>query len=281
MFEILEKKELAPNTFWFEAKAPLVSHARKAGQFMIVCPHDKSERIPISLAGSNLENDSLLFVIQAIGQTTHEICSMNVGDSFYSITGPLGEPSPIEKYGTVVCLGGGYGVAVLSPIAAELRKAGNRVIGVIGAREKSLILLEDLMGSSCDEVRISTNDGSYGTKGFVTDALQEILDEGIEVNHTFAIGPVPMMAAVSNMTKPLSIGCTVSLNALMIDGTGMCGGCRVTVGGKTKFACVDGPEFDGLKVDFDEMMQRSAFYREQEQLAFERYQHECRLAGQA
>ncbi|MGC9329618.1 MAG: sulfide/dihydroorotate dehydrogenase-like FAD/NAD-binding protein, partial [Candidatus Hinthialibacter sp.] len=274
MFEILAKKELAPNTFWFEAKAPLVAHARKAGQFMIICPHDKAERIPISLAGSNYENDSLLFVVQAIGKTTHEICSMNVGDSFYSIVGPLGEPSPIQKYGTVVCMGGGYGVAALRPICDELRQAGNRVIGVIGAREKNLILLEDFMKEACDEVRISTNDGSYGTQGFVTDVLQEILDEGIEVHHTFAIGPVPMMAAVSKMTQPLNIGCTVSLNALMVDGTSMCGGCRVHVNGESKFACCDGPDFDGHKVDFDELMNRQSWYQKEEKLAFAAFQGE-------
>ncbi len=274
MFEILDKKELAPDTFWFEAKAPLVSHARKAGQFMIICPHEKAERIPISLAGSNLENDSLLFVIQAIGKTTHEICSMNVGDSFFSIIGPLGEPSPIKNYGTVVCMGGGYGVAALTPICDELRRAGNKVIGVIGAREKSLILLEDMMGGACDEVRISTNDGSYGTKGFVTDVLQEILDEGIKVDHTFAIGPVPMMAAVSKMTEPLGIGCTVSLNALMVDGTGMCGGCRVMVGEQSKFACCDGPDFDGHTVDFDELMNRQKWYAEPEKYAFSVYKGE-------
>ncbi|MEW6234123.1 MAG: NADPH-dependent glutamate synthase [Candidatus Omnitrophota bacterium] len=274
MFEILDKRELAPNTFWFEAKAPLVSRARKAGQFMIVCPHDKAERIPISLAGSNYENDSLLFVIQAIGKTTHEICSMNVGDSFFSIIGPLGEPSPIEQYGTVVCMGGGYGVAALLPICRALREAGNRVIGVIGAREKGLILLEDLMRDTCDEVRLSTNDGSYGTKGFVTDVLKEILDEGIKVDHTFAIGPVPMMAAVSKMTAPLGIGCTVSLNALMVDGTGMCGGCRVHIGGESKFACCDGPDFDGHKVDFDELMNRQKWYADKEKLAFAVYKGE-------
>lgn len=274
MFTILEKKELAPNTFWFEAKAPLVCHARKAGQFMIVCPHDKAERIPISLAGSNYENDSLWFVIQAIGKTTHEICSMKVGDSFMSIIGPLGEPSPIEKYGTVVCMGGGYGVAALLPICEELRAAGNRIIGVIGARERNLILLEDLMRQACDEVRISTNDGSYGTQGFVTDVLQQILDEGIQVDHTFAIGPVPMMAAVSKKTESLGIGCTVSLNALMVDGTGMCGGCRVHVNGQSKFACCDGPDFNGHKVDFDELMNRQKWYQNQEKIAFAAYQGE-------
>jgi len=268
MFEILEKRELAPNTFWFEAKAPLVSPARKAGQFMIICPHDKSERIPISLAGSNLENESLLFVIQAIGKTTNEICAMNVGDSFYSIIGPLGEPSPVQNYGTVVCMGGGYGVAALIPICKQLRENGNKVIGVIGARDKSLILLEDLMEKACDEVRISTNDGSYGREGFVTNVLQDILDEGTEVNHTFAIGPVPMMAAASNMTKSLNIGCTVSLNALMVDGTGMCGGCRVSVNGDSKFACCDGPDFDGHNVDFDELMNRQKWYANEEKLAY-------------
>ncbi len=274
MFEILEKKELAPNTFWFEAKAPLVCHARKPGQFMIICPHEKAERIPISLAGSNYENDSLYFVIQAIGKTTNEICSMNVGDSFYSIIGPLGEASPIKKYGTVVCLGGGYGVAALLPIAKALREKGNRVIGVIGAREKNLILLEDEMKEVCDEVRISTNDGSYGVKGFVTDVLRQITEEGTEVNHTFAIGPVPMMAAVSVMTKTMDISCTVSLNALMVDGTGMCGGCRVNVGDESKFACYHGPDFDGHKVDFEELMNRQKWYVDQEKHAFNVYKGE-------
>ena len=274
MFEILEKKELAPNTFWFETKAPLVCHARKPGQFMILCPHEKAERIPISLAGSNFKNDSIEFVVQAIGKTTHEVCSLNVGDSFFSIVGPLGSPSPIHNYGTVVCLGGGYGVAALLPIAAELRKAGNRVIGVIGARTQELLLLEERMREACDEVRFSTNDGSRGIQGLVTDVLREILGEGTQVDHVFAIGPVPMMAAVSEKTKPLGIPTTVSLNALMVDGTGMCGGCRVHIGGQSKFACYDGPDFDGHLVDFAELQNRQKWYADQEKLSFGVYKKE-------
>ncbi|MGI6456122.1 MAG: NADPH-dependent glutamate synthase [bacterium] len=267
MFMILDKKELAPNTFWFEVRAPLVCHSRKPGQFMIICPSEKGERIPISLAGSNYENDSIWFVVQAIGRTTREICSREIGDSLYAIVGPLGQPSPIRQYGTVVCMGGGYGVAALLPIAAELKRVGNRVIGVIGARTRDLILLEDRMREACDEVRLSTNDGSAGTTGFVTHVLQELVEEGITVDHTFAIGPVPMMAAVSNMTGKMGIGCTVSLNALMVDGTGMCGGCRVSVNGESKFACYDGPDFEGHEVDFDELMNRQKWYVNLEQQA--------------
>ena len=185
MFKILDKKEIVPKTFWFEAQAPLVCHARKPGQFMVICPHEKAERIPISLAGSNFANDSIWFVVQAIGTTSHEICALEVGDSFFSIVGPLGSPSPIEKVGTVVCLGGGFGVAALLPIAAQLREAGNRVIGVIGARTEEFIVLEELMKEACDELRLSTNDGSRGTKGFVTDVLQEIVDEGILPGYLF------------------------------------------------------------------------------------------------
>ncbi len=260
MFTILDKKEIAPDTFWFEVKAPLVCHSRKAGQFMIICPNEKSERIPISLAGSNDEKDSIWFVVQVVGRTTKELCEKQIGESFYAIVGPLGQPSPIQNYGTVICMGGGYGVAALLPIAAELKEAGNRVIGVIGARTKELLLLKERMSEVCDEVRLSTNDGSTGTKGFVTHVLQEILDEGIEVNHTFAIGPVPMMAAVSDMSKQEGIGCTVSLNALMIDGTGMCGGCRVQVNNESKFVCYNGPDFDGHQVDFEELMSRQKWY---------------------
>ncbi len=274
MFEILDKKELAPNTIWFEVKAPLVCHARKPGQFMVICPHEKSERIPISLAGSNYENDSIWFVVQAIGTTTNEICSKEIGDSFFSIVGPLGAPSPIKEYGTVVCLGGGFGVAALLPIAAALKERGNRVIGVIGARTPDLIILEERMEAACGEIRFSTNDGGRGTKGFVTDVLQEIVDEGIKVDHTFAIGPVPMMAAVSKMTEPLNIGCTVSLNSLMVDGTGMCGGCRVSVNGESRFACYDGPDFDGHVVDFDELMNRQKWYVEHEKHSFAVYKGE-------
>ena len=267
MFTILEKKQLTPNTYWFEVKAPLVSHSRKAGQFMVICPHTKAERIPISLAGSNLENDSIYFVIHAVGKTTQEICALNVGDSFLSILGPLGMPSPIENYGTVVCIGGGYGVAASLPIADELRQAGNRVIGVIGARSEDLILLKEEMGQVCDELRLCSNDGSVGTKGLVTDVVNEILAEGIKIDHVFAIGPVPMMKALSDQTKKLGIGCTVSLNPIMVDGTGMCGACRVLVGGKPQFACYHGPDFNGHEVDFDDLQNRLRWYSDETKIS--------------
>ncbi|MFB3789005.1 MAG: NADPH-dependent glutamate synthase [bacterium] len=273
MFEILQKKAIAPDTYWFEAHAPLVAQARRAGQFMIVCPHEKAERIPLSLAGSNPEKGGVYFVVQAIGKTTREIVALDVGDSFFSIVGPLGHPSPVENYGTVACLGGGYGVGALIPIATALRQAGNRVIGIIGARTRNLILLEKEMREACDEVRLCTNDGSAGMPGLVTDALRAVLDEETTVNHTFAVGPVPMMAAVARMTKPLGIGCTVSLNALMVDGTGMCGGCRVNVGKQSRFACFDGPDFDGHQVDFEELTNRQKWYAEHERRALEHHRN--------
>lgn len=274
MFDILEKRLLAPNTYWFEVHAPLVCHARKPGQFLILCPHEKAERIPLSLAGGNLANDSVYLVVQAVGKTTREICAMDVGDRFYSILGPLGHPTPIENYGTVACIGGGYGVGALLPIAESLREAGAKVIGIIGAREKSLVLMEDKMRAVSDVTRVCTNDGSLGMKGMVTDALQSLVDEGTRVDHVIAIGPVPMMAALSRMTQSLGIGCTVSLNALMVDGTGMCGGCRVNINGEALFACCDGPDFDGHQVDFDELTARQKWYNEAERKALESYERD-------
>jgi glutamate synthase (NADPH/NADH) small chain len=266
MFTILQKKEIAPHTFWFEVEAPLVCHSRKAGQFMVICPHPKAERIPISLAGSNPARDSIHFVVHAIGQTTKEIAAMEPGEAFLSILGPLGMHSPIKHYGTVVCIGGGYGVAASLPIADELRQAGNHVIGMIGARSRNLILLKDEMRSICNELRLCTNDGSAGMQGLVTEALDAILAEGIQVDHVFAIGPVPMMRALSDQTKKLGIPCTVSLNPIMVDGTGMCGACRVKVGGETKFCCYHGPDFDGHQVDFEDLMSRLNWYADESKI---------------
>jgi glutamate synthase (NADPH) small chain len=267
MFTILDKKILTPNTYWFEVEAPLVSHSRKAGQFMVVCPHPKAERIPISLAGSNKKRDSIYFVVHAIGKTTQELCALEVGDRIFSILGPLGMPTPIKKYGTVVCMGGGYGVAAMLPIADHLRKAGNRVISVIGARSRELVLLRDLVTEASDELRVCTNDGSEGTQGLVTDVLRDMVESGIQIDHLFAIGPVPMMKAVSDQTKTLGIKTTVSLNPIMVDGTGMCGACRVLVDGKTKFACYHGPDFDGHQVDFEDLMNRLSWYSDASKIA--------------
>lgn len=271
MFTILDKRELAPDTYWLEIEAPLVAQARQPGQFIIILAHDRAERVPISLAGGNREHNSVYVVIQAIGRTTKEIVKLSPGDSFHSVLGPLGSPTPIDLYGTCVCTGGGYGVAAVLPIAEALKQKGNRVIGIIGARTKDLLLLQERMRAVTDEVRLSTDDGSEGTKGFVTDVLREIIEAGTEVNHVFAIGPVPMMRAVSELTRPSKIPTTVSLNATMVDGTGMCGSCRVIVDGKLKFACFDGPDFDGHKVDFDALVSRQKWYQEEEKLCLSQY----------
>jgi len=271
MFEILDKREVAPDTFWMEIEAPLVAQARQAGQFIIILAHERAERIPISLAGGSRERNSIYVVIQAIGRSTKEITKLNKGDRLHSVLGPLGTPTPIDKYGTCVVMGGGYGVAAVIPIAQALKEKGNRVIGIIGARSKDLLLLVDEMKEVTDEVRLSTDDGSEGTKGFVTDVLQGLIDNGEGINHVFAIGPVPMMRAVSELTRPHKIPTTVSLNATMVDGTGMCGGCRVLVGGQAKFACFDGPDFDGHQVDFDALVTRQKWYQEEEKLCLSQY----------
>lgn len=269
-YEILEKKELAPNTVMLQVLAPLAVKKMRPGQFIIVRVTANGERIPLSVSGWDAQKGTVRIIVQAAGRTSTELIDLNVGDSITDVVGPLGQSSHIEKYGTCVLIGGGYGTGAIIPIARELKALGNQVIAIVGARTKDLVLMEDELRTVCDRVEVSTNDGSSGTKGFVTDVLSGILKKE-PVHMVTAIGPVPMMKAVSEMTRPLNIHTYVSLNAIMVDGTGMCGSCRVEVGGTTKFACVDGPDFDGHKVNFDELVYRQKMYVPYERKASEAY----------
>lgn len=275
MYKILRKEVLAPTLTLFDIEAPLVAGKAKAGQFIILRIHDEGERIPLTIADFDREKGTITCVFQEVGKTTMELAKLNEGDSVKDFVGPLGEPSHIENFGRVVCVGGGVGVAPVHPIARALKEAGNEVIGIIGARTKELLFWEDKMRQACTELHVTTDDGSYVRQGFVTDVLKEVIEAKGDVPLCVAIGPLPMMRAVCNLTKQYNIKTVVSLNSIMVDGTGMCGCCRVTVGGETKFACVDGPEFDGHLVDFAEMARRSVIYKSQEQAAVERYNHAC------
>ncbi len=280
MPKIIEKRMLAENVGWFEVEAPQIAKRRKAGQFVILRINDAGERIPLTIADSNLEKGTIVLICQSIGKTSTNLNSLQTGDIIQDIAGPLGQPSHLENFGTAVCIGGGVGIAVTYPIAKALQENGNKVISILGARTKDLLILEKQMRSVSDEVRITTDDGSYGIKGFVTDQLQQIIDEQ-EVNFVLAIGPTIMMKAVSNLTQPHKITTMVSLNSIMIDGTGMCGGCRVSIGGKSQFVCVDGPEFDGHTVDFDELMLRQRMYLDDEKASLEQFEdHQCKLDAQ-
>jgi ferredoxin--NADP+ reductase len=271
LFEIIDKRILAPGISWFEIKAPRIAVKRQAGQFVIVRLREKGERIPLTVVDSDPEKGTIVLAVQEIGKTTADFQTFEKGDQILDIVGPLGKPTPIEKVGTAVVIGGGVGTAEAYPIAKALKGAGNDVISIIGARTQDLVVMEEEMSEVSSKVRISTDDGSYGIHGFVTDALQQFLDEGLKIDLVVAIGPVPMMKAVCNVTRPHSIKTLVSLNSIMIDATGMCGACRVSIDGKTKFACVDGPEFDGHKVDFDELTQRIGAYIQMEKESYELY----------
>ena len=267
-YPILEKSELAPNTVMIQVYAPLATKKMQPGQFVIVRVTPNGERIPLSISGWNREKGTLRIIVQAVGRTSTELVNLKVGDSLEDVVGPLGQTAHIEKFGTCVLIGGGYGTGAIIPVAMELIEKGNRVIGIIGARTKALVLMEENLRAICHRVEVSTNDGSSGTKGLVTDVLAGILKEE-PVHMITAVGPVPMMKAVSEMTRPLNIKTFVSLNAIMVDGTGMCGACRVEVGGVTRFACVEGPDFDGHQVNFDELVYRQKMYIPYEKKAME------------
>ena len=277
MFPIIDKKVLAPTITRFEIKAPFVARKRRAGNFVMVRVEEGGERIPLTIADGNPAFGTITLIVQAIGGTTKLLCSKNTGDMLLDVVGPLGNPTPIEKHGVVACVGGGVGTAELYPIAKALKEAGNRVLTVIGARSRDLVILEKEMACCSDESFVTTDDGTYGRKGFVTDQLKDLLDAPGGVNAVYAIGPLPMMKAVANLTRSYGVETLVSLNTIMVDGTGMCGGCRVTVAGQMKFACVDGPEFDGHKVDFDELMMRNRTYVDLEKISDQK--HVCRLTG--
>ncbi|KAB2959022.1 MAG: sulfide/dihydroorotate dehydrogenase-like FAD/NAD-binding protein [Candidatus Methylomirabilis oxygeniifera] len=271
-FSILEKRELCPNTYYFKVNAPLLARKIQAGQFIIMRPNYDSERIPLSIAGWDREKGYIEIVIMAAGRTSTEATQKNVGDSFHDVVGPLGQRSHVAKYeGACVVLGGGYGTGAVIPTARDLRALGNKVYGVVGARTKDLLILVDELKAVCDEVFVTTNDGSVGIQGFVTHALEQIMAQE-KVSMALAVGPVPMMMAVAKMTEGKGVETWVSLNAIMVDGTGMCGACRVSVGGKTRFACYHGPDFNAHQVNFDELIKRQRMFVEQEKIAFEAMQ---------
>jgi ferredoxin/flavodoxin---NADP+ reductase len=268
-YKIISKRLLCPNTYHFTIEAPLIAKKIQGGQFLIIRPHILSERIPLSVCGWDRDQGSIDIVVSAVGKTTTQINAMERGDFFEDVVGPLGERSILPAtHGTCVVIGGGYGTGAIIPTAKDMKALGNKVIGIVGARNhESLIMISELK-QACDEVIITTNDGSGGMKGMVTDALNQVLERE-KVIYVLAVGPVPMMKAVSEMTRPLQINTYVSLNAIMVDGTGMCGACRVTVGGETKFACFHGPDFDGHKVDFENLTKRQKMFAKQEKMAFD------------
>jgi ferredoxin--NADP+ reductase len=266
-FKITSKHELCDKTFHFVVEAPMIAKKLKAGQFIIVRPHDHSERIPLSVCGWDEDRGTVEIIVNTVGKTSGEINNLAIGDRFTDIVGPLGKRSHVQTYeDTCVVIGGGYGTGAIIPTAKDLKALGNKVIGIVGARNKNLLIMTKELENVCDEVMITTNDGSYGIEGFVTDALQQIVLRE-DVSTVLAVGPVPMMKAVSQLTKPLAIETFVSLNAIMVDGTGMCGACRVSVGGKTKFACFHGPDFNGHEVDFDQLTKRQKMFNKEEREA--------------
>jgi ferredoxin--NADP+ reductase len=273
MFRIVTAGVLGPGVKQFEIEAPRIARKQRAGQFVIIRLHEAGERIPLTIKGSDPARGTIQLVVQAVGKTTSLLNEMDADDFILDVVGPLGKPSEVERYGTVVVIGGGVGTAIALPTARAMRDAGNHVISILGARTKELLILEDEVRAVSDEVFVTTDDGSYGEKGLVTDKLRELIARQ-PVNFVLAIGPVPMMRAVAEVTREPRIKTVVSLNSIMVDGTGMCGGCRVVIDGKSQFACVDGPEFDAHGVDFQVLTQRNAMYREQEQLAFAQYKEE-------
>jgi ferredoxin--NADP+ reductase len=268
MFKIVERKEMAGGTIVLnEIEAPLIAKKAKPGQFVILKANDAGERIPLTMADTDPEKGTITIIYMVVGKSTALFKSMKVGDSYQDVIGPLGKPTHLEKLGNVVCVGGGTGIAVLHPITRGLKQIGNHVVSIIGARSKDILILEDQMRTASHELHVCTDDGSYGHHGFVTEVLKKVLEKD-PIQLVVAIGPVPMMKFVSKITKEFKVPTMVSLNPIMVDGTGMCGGCRVSVGGETKFACVDGPEFDGHQVDFDELMLRLQAYCEDEKKCY-------------
>lgn len=275
MAKIITKEQWSESVFMFELDAPEIAQRRKPGHFIMLRIAKRGERIPLTIADADAAKGTITIVVQAIGKSTKELSRMNAGDDIPDLMGPLGHATHIEKVGTVVCVGGGIGVAPLHPIAEGMKAAGNRVISILGAREKGLIIMEKKMRAISDEVIICTDDGSYGEKGLVTDMIKRLVERGEKIDLAVAIGPAVMMKFVCLTTKQFGIKTVVSLNPVMVDGTGMCGGCRVMIGKDTKYVCVDGPEFDGHLVDFDGLMKRQGMYKELERHAAEH----CKAVG--
>ena len=278
MYKILEKQVFSDVTKMMVVEAPQVARKALAGQFVIVRTDEHGERIPLTIADYDRDAQTITLIFQEVGKSTMQMGRMEPGEEFATVAGPLGHPTEIEEYGSVVCVGGGVGIAPIYPIARALYEAGNHVISIIGARNKELLFWEDKMRAVSHELIVCTDDGSYGRKALVTEPLKELLESRRdEIRRVWAIGPAIMMKFVSLTTKPFQVSTVVSLNTIMIDGTGMCGGCRVLLEDGAKFVCVDGPEFDGHKVDWGNLLSRQQFYKSEERVAVERWEHKCRL----
>ena len=277
MFKILKKEIFSekPQVTMMIIDAPKIAKKAKSGQFIIVRLHEKGERIPLTVADKDPENGTITIVFQEVGKTTAELARMNEGDFIKDVVGPLGKPTDFHEAKKIVCVGGGVGVAPVHHIAMGIKEAGKYLITIMGARTKDLLFWEDKLKKLSDELIVCTDDGSYGREGFVTDALKDVLERDKDVDLVIAVGPTIMMKFVCKTTEPFGVKTLVSLNPIMVDGTGMCGACRVTVGGVTKFVCVDGPEFDGHQVDFDELMKRMTIYKEQEKLSYDLFLKRC------
>jgi ferredoxin--NADP+ reductase len=273
VFPIVDAKLLAASVKQFKVASPEIARKRKPGQFVVLRTHEEGERIPLTIADADPASGTITLIFQEVGKSTMQLGKLKSGDSIMDLIGPLGRPTHIENFGTVVCIGGGIGIAPVYPIAKGMRQAGNRVISIIGARNKDLLIMEEEMAAVSHTLKVSTDDGSYGYHGFVSDVLQDVIDEGNPLHLVVAIGPVPMMRVVCNVTRSRNIKTVVSLNPIMVDATGMCGACRVSVGGKTRFVCVDGPEFDGHEVNFAELVKRQRAYLDQEQQASKMFLH--------
>jgi ferredoxin--NADP+ reductase len=286
VFKIIHAEFLAPGIKRLVIEAPRIARKQKPGQFVILRIYEEGERIPVTIENSDPEKGTINIVVQSAGKTTTLLNSLDTGASILDVVGPLGKPSEIANYGTVVVVGGGVGTAMAYPTAAALKRAGNRVLSIVGARNKELVILEKEMRAVSDALMITTDDGSYADKGFVTDKLRQLIENGTRIDLVVAVGPIVMMKAVSELTRKENIHTVVSLNPIMIDGTGMCGGCRVLIDSKSEFACVDGPEFDGHKVNFEVLVQRNSMYRAAEQQSMEGYkrsrepEHACAAEGE-
>lgn len=274
MYRVVESKRLTPEAILLRVEAPRIARRRKAGQFVILRVDEQGERIPLTIVDSDPEAGTVTLVVQEVGTTTRKLGRLKAGEEILDLTGPLGHPTEAKQWGRVACLAGGIGAAEVLPVVQAVRAAGNKTLAIVGARTRDLLILEEEMRAAADELYITTDDGSYGRPGLVTDVLLSLINDGAVPDRIYAIGPVPMMKAVADLSRPYGIPTIVSLNALMVDGTGMCGCCRVTVGGATKFTCVDGPDFDGHQVDFAELVQRQKIYLAQEKRSLKKFE-EC------
>lgn len=272
MFKIRRAEFIAPGIKRFVIEAPRIAKKHQAGQFLILRLEEHGERIPLTIESANGKEGTISIVVQSVGKTTYQLNGLEAGDTILDVVGPLGKPSEIKNFGTVVVVGGGVGTALAYPTTAALKRAGNRVLSIVGGRNRDLVILEEEMRAVSDELYVTTDDGSYGEKGLVTDKLRQLLASEDAIRLVLAVGPIPMMKAVADLTREKGVPTVVSLNPIMIDGTGMCGGCRVLIGGKSQFACVDGPEFNAHEVDFDVLIQRNRMYRDAEKRSLEEYQ---------